>query len=98
MLDGAGSARVGGVVSGFIFFFARFAPFFLFLALGKIARDDYGVENQFAIHTPLYVFFLQNQITSSELTARTFEEDHAGTQGTHLIRTSDIRAAEAGDL
>lgn len=76
MLDGAGSARVGAVVSGFVsadgaeveagggvascftFFFARFAPFFLFLALGKIARDDYRDENQFALPTPLYVFFL----------------------------------------
>ena len=76
MLDGAGSARVGGVVSGFVsadgteveagagvsscftFFFARFAPFFLFSALGKIARDDYRDENQFVLHTLLYVFFL----------------------------------------
>ena len=58
VLDGAGSARVGGVVSGFIFFFARFAPFFLFLALGKIARDDYRDENQFVLHTLPYVFFL----------------------------------------
>ena len=56
--DGAEVEAGGGVSSCFTFFFARFVPFFLFLALGKIARDDYRERNQFALHTPLYVFFL----------------------------------------
>jgi len=42
VLDVAEVEAGGGVASCFTFFFA---PFFLFLALGKIASNDYRDEN-----------------------------------------------------